>query len=245
MNFFTKSLLILFTLLCFQAQAQMRFGLKGGLNLASQSLSKSTDPFDLATDLGFVLTDNTLKLAPYIGIIGDVYLDEFFSLQTGAFYSGKGIRFRYVETNPLGNFKLIETTNIHYAEIPFSVVYKVPAGESTFRLGAGIYGSYAFAGNYKLKGTVAGESETLKEDIQFGDTPVDDFRVYDAGFTFELGLEANQGILSVAYNTGTQITNGALNTHNTTINFSIAYMLGASDFDRQPFYKKNRRRRRR
>lgn len=180
----------------------VRFGIKGGLNLANISTSNSG------------ATDNAKTLASYhAGIIVDFPLSPIISIQPGVFFSSKGSKVERGSkgsvTDPYYKF----TTNPQYIEIPLNFVIKVPLGDQTkFFAGVGPYAAFGVSGKNKWESQLgdvhSSGSSTIKWD---DDTPVnsgdanqgyDKYKRFDWGGNVMVGFELNSFLLSAEYGVG-------------------------------------------
>jgi hypothetical protein len=97
------------------AQSSVKFGVKGGVNFSTLTLSGG----------GFSL-NSTTKTGFHIGGLVDIGFNETLSLQPGVFYSTKG-----GGGGTLG-----------YIEVPVNLVYYTGSGDGKFFFGAGPYLGY-------------------------------------------------------------------------------------------------------
>lgn len=118
-------------LFAISANAQVRFGVKAGLNSANQKYS-----VDGAMGLG-VTTDPIIGF--HLGVIADMATSEKFSFQPGLLFSQKGAK--------SGDVK----TTVNYIDVPLNLMLKF--GSSDFKI-------LAFAGpslSYAISGKTDGE----------------------------------------------------------------------------------------
>jgi hypothetical protein len=213
------------------AFSQVRFGVKGGLNLANISNTNS----------GGVDNGKTLP-SFHVGVIADFGLSEILSLQPGVYYSGKGIK---TETGKSGDpvyHKL--TTSPQYIEVPINFVGKIPVGgNARIFIGAGPYAGFGIAGKIKSSTQLNGGATTSTEvKIKWDDdTPftsgdlnqgLDKLKRFDFGGNVLAGVEIGNFLVSAQYGIGfAKINSGGTNSaddknKNRVFSVSIGYMLG-------------------
>ena len=178
MKQFFRILPFVFSLCATVAFAQVNFGVKAGLNLATMNLKgefadeikdlkKSLLTFQVGGVLEFNLTDNI-------------------ALQPGLMLVGKGLKLEE------GDAKA--TTNPIYLQVPVLVLYK----QQMFYIGAGPYVGFGLFG--KAKEEFAGEKES--NDLNFGNGEDDDFAPLDFGLLLEGGVILNQIRIGAGYGLG-------------------------------------------
>jgi hypothetical protein len=161
--------------------------LRVGLNMANVSV----------TDNGRVNKANMLT-SFNAGIIGDVPLSSFFSIQPGIIFTGKGAQAESGDASSLNYVK--ETFNPYYVEVPVNFTLKTPIGKtSNFFIGAGPYAAMGIGGKNKIEGKTLGASFKGESDIKFSnDDPTTTNQEEDAGFgklkRFDYGLNGTAGI---------------------------------------------------
>lgn len=193
-----KKLLLsaLVVMLVVSANAQVRFGVKAGLNSANQSysvdgmgaLSVSADPI-----IGF-----------HLGVIADMATSEKFSFQPGLLFSQKGSKISDVKTT------------VNYIDIPLNLMLKFGSSDNFKVLGfAGPSISYALGGKVGDEsitfGSEAGQMKRLDFGLGFG-----------AGVqfsSFQATLGYNMGFANLSNEDGYKVKNKVLS-------ISIAYLFG-------------------
>jgi hypothetical protein len=129
---------IFFLFLSFITPAQVKFGIKGGMNLSSFIFKQKYSGYTKASG------DYIPRLNA--GMMIEIPLndkDNWF-LYTGPYYSGKGTK--YGRTFPLTKNDSI-TIHLNYIELPFSFGYKFSEGnENRIITQAGVYAAYGFKG---------------------------------------------------------------------------------------------------
>ena len=196
----SKLIFLLLLGLLVQTVYAQKFGIKGGLNLASMSFSEDMEN-SVKSILGF-----------HIGPVADIELQESLFFNTGILYSIKGFKMEYGSEN--------STTSLNYLDIPLNVAYKFSLGESSnFFVQAGPYLAYALSGKSKY----GDESE----DIDF---EADGIKRMDFGLGIGAGIELGPIVPSVSYQLGLSNLNDDseddTTVKNKVLQFSIAYMFG-------------------
>ena len=195
-------LLILPSFILLTVSAQKgRAILRGGLNLANVSVTES----------GRI--DDAKMLASFqVGIIGDINLAEFISLQPGLLVTGKGTKSQDGDPSDANYFKA--TTNPIYVEVPLNLVFKGPIGPDTkFFAGGGPYLAIGVSGKNKTEGKFLGTSFSSEKDIEWSDddpTTLDYdegagfgiMKRFDYGLNGTAGFETKNIVLSVNYGLG-------------------------------------------
>ena len=195
-------LLILPCFILLTANAQKSSAiLKGGLNLANVSVTENGRIDDAKTLTSF-----------HVGIIGDVHLTNFISLQPGLLVTGKGSKTKSGDESDDTYFKA--TSNPIYLEVPLNLVLKGPIGDDTkFFAGAGPYLAIGIAGKNKTEGKIFGAGFSSEKNIQWSDddpTTLDDeegtgfgiMKRFDYGLNGTAGIETKNILLSVNYGLG-------------------------------------------
>jgi outer membrane immunogenic protein len=126
-----RFLAAVFLFIPFWGKTQVKFGVKGGINSSSIRFYDFHPP---RRDL----------IRPNLGMIIEIPLEENWSIHTGSFYSGKGVRHtRTPSTNRIDSFTVL----LNYIEIPLNVAYKFnPERANGFVITAGAYLAYGFNG---------------------------------------------------------------------------------------------------
>lgn len=162
-----KRILFLAACFCFlqsTLNAQIKVGIRGGLNLSTIS---GDDYIDQAKDNGFDLKN---KLGYYGGLYIDIPISKSFSIQPGAFYTVKGYRFLKEKSTEkkttrlnLDTYKRYDVIEKSYSkseqieemafiEVPLLLTYQIKISNSLrARLGAGPYAAYLLHGKQTIK----------------------------------------------------------------------------------------------
>jgi hypothetical protein len=198
---------------------------KGGLNLANVSTSSDGSVNDAKTRASF-----------NVGLMGDLPLANFLSLQIGAEFTGKGSKSQYTSSLFEGSY----TFRPYYVEIPVNAVFKVPlASNAAILLGAGVYGAMGVAGNYEADAAASGigsgsDSHSIKwtnsSDVTTGPengSGVGVLRRYDFGINYLAGVELGPVQITANYGMGlTKISSTADNNNDNDKNRVWSVNLG-------------------
>ena len=184
-------------------QAQIKFGLKAGLNLSTMTLKGLGISIDPKTLVGF-----------NVGVVSEITLSGNLCLQPAVLYSAKGSKFSVMSEE----FQISPS----FIEIPVNVVYKFDLGVVKLFLNAGPYAAYGIGGKVES----GGESV----DIVFGTKETDDMKPLDFGINVGAGVEISNIIISANYGLGlanlSTVTTDDEEMKTKVIGFSIAYLFG-------------------
>ena len=190
------------------------FIIKGGLNLANISVTAN----------GRVDQANALK-SYVIGFGYDIPLSEYFSIQPGVQYSGKGAKTAYGQESSTG-FYYRATSNPMYIEVPINLVGKIALTQtSSFYLGGGPYAAMGVTGKNKVDTYILGVHKYSSNDIVFSnDNPTTSqeenygygkLKRFDYGVNAVAGLEFTRFTLGANYGYGlVNLNSGTDNTRN-------------------------------
>ena len=185
------------------AIAQVKFGVKAGLNFANiaENYQDSQDESKTKLNTGF-----------HLGVIATQELSEVIDFTTGLIYSQKGAAFDLEDGLPSGvSIDGYDRLTISYLEIPMTFEYKTGA----VRIMAGPYVAFGISGKNKWDYTVSSGGSSVDEsgeftDIKFkntvGESEASDdneyFRALDLGLNIGLGYEINNLVISANYGLG-------------------------------------------
>jgi len=208
------------SLMSFGAMAQSKtapnkggFIIRGGVNFTNISV----------TDNARVDKANNLT-SFHAGISYNVPLSDYFSLQPGLIFTGKGAKTQLGKESD--NFYYKATSNPMYLELPVNVVAKIPVGEySKFFVGAGPYAAAGIAGKNKVETHTLGIAANSSKNIVYSNdnptTPQEENYGYGKLKRFDYGVNALAGIefpkFSIGANYGyglVKINSGTDNTAN-------------------------------
>lgn len=185
----------------------LKYGVKGGVNLARVALSGSYATQNIKDGVSNVASF-------YFGGYAELPISKFFSLQSGLSISGKGSKTDFIVnvTAPIigeipANY--VRETNIMYLEAPINAVYNF----KNFYVGAGPYFAYGILGKEKVNVTTNSFGSTMQldppkdGDVKFGENP-GEITPFDYGVNFLLGYQLKNGFnLGVNYGLGLGKTN--------------------------------------
>lgn len=180
--------------------AQVKFGLKGGLNLTNM----------LAKDNNENLSkDYKVKMGFHLGATATFSISKKFGLESGILFSTKGFKAE--------SLNIKRTVHVNYLELPILAVYKIDLGRANLLIHAGPYFGYALSGKLKTDKPVLGPNNNAKEeDLKIGtDKLKDDIRPLDWGLNIGTGVEINNITVGIQYGAG--IANISAYTDNKTV----------------------------
>jgi len=205
MKHLTRTLLIIGLIaINSQMQAQVKFGVKAGLNMANISQNFEDSDNEMATKMRF---------AYHFGGVVSFGFGDIVQLQTGILYSSKGGNIDLedefgsdVEVD--GYYRYI----LHFVEIPANFIFGLPAG---FQVYAGPYVAVGLGGREKWDYTAKSDTYELsaKGDIKLkpvfgkvgeGDLGDDEdaFYALDFGLNFGIGYEVGPVLIHTGYSLG-------------------------------------------
>jgi hypothetical protein len=161
-----------------------RFGFTGGAAFANYKSKGSS-----ASDNGNSKTGLTA------GVLVDIPLSKNFSFQPAVNFVQKGTKDEETSGGVTEKIKL----TVNSIEVPLNFLYNAPGNGGNFFIGAGP--SFAFALSGKLK--FDDGTNSLSENVKFGNGDDDDIKGLDLGANFMTGYCFHSGfLLSVNYNAG-------------------------------------------
>jgi len=186
--------------------AQVKYGVKAGLNLANISEKSS---------LGSENEGKTSKIGFHFGGTAEFPASEAVSVQTGLLFSSKGYKISLEGASG--------SMNVNYLEIPINTIYKIEIGSSKLCLSAGPYLAYAVSGSAKLG--------DLELDVNIGSDDTDTFKALDYGLNIGAGVELNDKItIGLQYGIGlaniSSYTGYGSSAKNNVFGISVGYMFG-------------------
>ncbi len=195
--------------------AQIRFGVKGGLNLANMLYKDKYDTYS---------KDYKMKAGFHIGMTLEFSISEKFAIEPGLLYSLKGFK---MEDSGITN-----SFNLNYLEIPINAVYKIDLGSGKILIFAGPYFAYGISGKMKSSEAMFGANMNEKElKLELGnDKDKDDLKALDYGLNFGAGFEIVGVTIGLQYGLG--LANLSLYTEDETkfknrvVGISVGYKFG-------------------
>jgi Outer membrane protein beta-barrel domain len=198
-----KILLTLITIIAVNAaiNAQMRFGVKGGVNLASISTSDKT--VSTSSALGF-----------HGGIVLDAPLSESISIQPNLLFSQKGFS--------LDASGISSKVTFNYIEVPVNFLFNAT---DALTIGAGPFLGYALSASAKT--TFNGQTQTTDVDFDNKSQRIDYGLNITAGYEVIEGLVISANYSLGLANINKDATTSSTNTiKNNVIGFSVTKFFG-------------------
>ena len=200
-------IIALFLIFSTSAMAQLKYGIKGGVNFTKMSLDIKDSEVDV---------EENMKIGFNIGATAIYTINEKFDIQSGLFLINKGSKLSYTEedieyakksTSVNNTAETDITYSTYYLEIPVNVVYKI----NKFQLFAGPYMAFGLTGNMEIDYSYGGESgsESYKLKPKSSGYSSDDleddeeaFRMFDYGFNFGIGYKLGPILINAEYMLG-------------------------------------------
>lgn len=175
------SVLALLLVLSFQASAQsFGLGFKGGLNLSKLN----------GSDAG----NNDLRAGYHAGLMLDMGVNRFLSIQPELLYSTKGYK---LEVNPVSNVTTTYRARISYIDVP--LLLKIKASNLFFEAGPQL--SFLLNAREEVETVTRSGNNTFTNSQE--NTTTDNFNSTDFGVVIGLGYRADNGLgLGFRYNAG-------------------------------------------
>jgi len=179
--------------------AQIRIGVKAGLNLANINGKDAGSP----------------KINPSynVGGFAEFGVTDNFALEAGLALSGKGAK----ETEE----NMTVTLSPLYLEIPINANLKIDLGAAKLLIFAGPYVGIGVGGQEKMEY----ESNNLSTDIKYGNDQGQLKRI-DMGLNFGAGVEFNKIQIRAQYGLGLTNIISTTEVKNSVISISVGYMFG-------------------
>lgn len=178
------------------SSAQVRFGIKAGLNLASISYSDDYIEYNEVTIGGDISTG--MIPAYHLGGLVEFDFGSNIGLSTGLELNVKGGSLD-LEGVFLGQPYTAESeVRPMYLQVPAVLTYR----KNGFYAGVGPYIGFGIGGKIKTEVDAGGQSEEDSDTIEFGSDSGDSFASLDYGARLELGYEFNNIRVSASYNFG-------------------------------------------
>lgn len=171
-----------------KANLPVTFGIRGGLNIASMSMEGN----DAKSKAGF-----------NAGVAVDFPIMESFYVQSGLYYTTKGLKVEYNELDYHGGTNSYEDkVNIGYLEIPILASYRYNFDDANqLQFNFGPYFAFGLHGKVKEKET-SYDGRTFEDDYDWYDDN-DDAKRFDMGLQLGLGVTlAKHYYVGIAYEFG-------------------------------------------
>lgn len=203
-----------------QAFAQVRLGVKAGVN---------------ASNIRFDLIDSNPLPGYQVGLMADLGLNSHFSIQPALLVNAKGFNMDLDIRDQIGQIRE-NTTAIYrlvYAEIPVLLLYKGNLRKSwRWYGGVGPYAGIGITGKAKTDSDIL-EDQKIKFTSERQSTNITNvYKRMDYGLNAALGLERGRIQLGVNYSHGLtgmlpeQIAPIAVKTYNRTLALTLGYWFG-------------------
>jgi len=201
-------------------QAQIKFGIRAGVNSSTVSASSERDTSGFINGGNKVVGISKNVISYHVGLTAEISLSNSFSFQPSILYSGKGAKSEYT-TNILnypdgkgGTFsdfvEIKSTSKPFYIDIPLIFNFKKDLGAAKLLIGAGPYLAFGISGKTKSEVNFLNNkfSTTLEKNISWNESDYKKdglvgIKRFDAGLTFNLGLEFVEKVqVGMNYNFG-------------------------------------------
>jgi len=212
------ALLFIFGLSISFAQAQAKFGIKGGLNYSNLSGDLTTEEV------------NQSKVGFLGGIVANFPLssDNFVSIQPELLYSQKGYQYRDDEVQ-IGtfNYRFKGKRNFNYLDLP--VLLKINAGPIFFEGGPQASYLLGIRDNREVENL-----DTGNDNKEWAKIEKDDLSELEIGYVAGLGFQAPMGIgIGLRYNgsinaLAKEDNDELVNSRHSVFQLQLTYMLGGS-----------------
>ena len=161
--------------------AQIKFGVKGGLNFAKvlDKTNNRTYSDDYKSKIGFNL-----------GVTAEYSISQKFAIEPGLLFSTKGCK---MENSVPGSI------NLNYLEVPINAIFKIELSSARILFIAGPYLGYALSGKIKASEPILGDNEDSKEQKVIIGT---DIKALDFGLNVGTGVEIKDITASLQYGYG-------------------------------------------
>ena len=203
----------------FVVNAQTRFGIKAGLNLADANGKGDGESFS---------SDSKMRVGFHLGGVADITFAEKFYFQPGLLFSTKGAKF---ETEDSG-VKFTSTANLGYLEVPLNVGYRIDAGSAKINLGLGPYLGFGVAGKFTTKVSGGGISAEESENVKWGNDEDSNVKPLDFGLNLGAGVEFSNFQINLQYGLGLSNNrpkgDSDNSLKNSVIGISLGYFFGGS-----------------
>lgn len=166
-------------LFAFTANAQIKYGLKAGVNFANITIKSSGMSISPESQTSYHVTG-----------FADIGISEKFSFQPGLSLQGKGYKMVVSESD----VTIKGTANVAYLEVPLNGVLYLPAGKGDIFLGAGPYIAFGLFGKSTVDSNVP-DFDIPDEDAKFGNSAADNVSPIDFGLNFMAGYQLKSGLL--------------------------------------------------
>lgn len=195
----------------FQSSAQVKFGLKAGLNLANMVIKDKDEIYS---------KDFKSKAGYHFGVTAEYALNEALSVEPALLLSTKGFKM----SESYSGDEYTTKANLNYLEIPINGIYKMDFGGTKLYVNAGPYLGFALSG--KSKTTATGEPDETTT-IKIGSGTNKDIKGLDFGANIGAGVEFGVITFGLQYGIGlanlTNSTTASAIEKNKVFSVSVGY----------------------
>ncbi len=186
-------LTLVITFLALSVFAQS-FGVRAGVNMSK---------IEVKDDAGTYSDDFMFLPGFHAGILGEIPVAGLLSIEGGAFFSTRGVRFEEEMTLFDQKLEVKSKTTLYYLVVPITAKATIDAGPVEVFAQVGAYVGAGLSGKYKSEVTQGSQTETTEGDIKWGnDEMEDDYKPLDFGLTAGAGVQVNNIRVGVAYDHG-------------------------------------------
>ena len=183
------------------ANAQVKFGVKAGLNFSNVSFTGDEEGLDTKMKIGF-----------NVGGVVNYTISESFDLQSGLSLTTKGFKseFSYSQDNGY-KYESKNTFSLTYLEIPINAIYKI----EKLQIYAGPYLAFGLAGKMKSEWSEIDGADSYSGNDEYKLKPKSSgydydslgdeeaaFRGFDYGLNFGIGYELGPVLVNAGYSLG-------------------------------------------
>jgi hypothetical protein len=185
-----------------------RAGIKGGLNLSNLIVDD--------------VTDKNPRLGFHVGVYGQLFPSNAFTIQPEVNFSTKGNRI----TDEFGTIDQETTFNLSYIDVPVLAVFKLGG---VAEIHAGPYWAYLVGANIDSDGDLGDTFEEVDRDnFEKWDYGLVGGLAFNLGKGAQLGARYNYGLNKIAASQGARDMLGS-NTKNSVAQLYLAFNLAAGD----------------
>ncbi len=206
-------LLALVTMVATSVQAQVSFGIRGGVNFSNINGKDASDD----------KLENKLIPGFNAGVNVEIPVADEFFVQPGLLFSTKGTKW-----DGSGNVK----TTLGYLELPVNFLYKPDLGAGKMLLGVGPYVAYGVSGDVsgkKIQKLPTYYTSTYTHDLEWG-SEMNQLKALDYGAYVGFGYQLQMGlqirtIYGLSFANFSNIPN-TVASPGSVFNLSVGYVLG-------------------
>lgn len=176
---------LLCSVIVYAQDSPFQAGIKGGVNFSSASVKNAGT--------------ERIKAGYQIGVFAEYGVTETFYLQSGAYFTTKGIRLKGTKALMDAASGWKQTVNMQYIEVPLLAMYKLEiVSGMKILFNAGPYTAFGVGGKTSSKQLGSDEAKDISLDT-FGDNRMKDF---DYGIRFGTGMEFEKMIFEFSFDFG-------------------------------------------